>query len=112
MLLQEYKSARKHAGMGVAFPEGAPGLHTSAADSGTSLIDPATRALLEALQRNEARSQAREEACVFKPSQWGDALDDQDMLAFSNDELAVHFAKYKKIFKEEPPKEHRPQRSK
>eukprot|EP00973_Karenia_brevis_P084670 11749119-Karenia_brevis.AAC.1 len=61
--------------------------------SGTAgVTDAGTKALLEALQRSAQRQQAKEEGHLFKPSQWGDAPDDQDMLAFNDDELADRVA--------------------
>ena len=109
MMLRVYEAARKHNGMGAAIPH--LGGSSSASGNASSMVpggDPGTRALLEALQRNEARRQEREEGHLFKPSLWGDVLDDQDMLAFSGGELAAYFADYKQHFDEEPPLIRRP----
>ena len=55
-----HKGARKHVGMSVAFPELAARLPASSPGPSASLVDPATRTLLEVLQRSEVLSRARE----------------------------------------------------
>ena len=109
-LFRIFELAREKAGMSVAFPQLSVENSTGGQVSSSGSVDPATKSLLEALQRSEARQQARDEGCIFKPSQWGDALDDQDMLACSDEELTGFFAAYKAAFHEEPPLSHRPTR--
>ena len=49
-------------------------------------VDPATN-LPDSLERSEARRAAREQGHLFKPPQWGDAFDDNDMLSFDDAQM-------------------------